>query len=61
MLASVTKVVFAMINEHIEQMPGNFTAKVSDQNQIVDMKIIGFEFASNNGRAYEIGVFQRAI
>ncbi|MDF0584924.1 choline kinase family protein [Bradyrhizobium yuanmingense] len=94
---SVTKDVFAMTDEHIEQgdalravrpadfgwlsyqyqraktafvasgldlvpchndpMPGNFMVKMSESNQIVDMKIIDFEFASNNERAYEIGVF----
>ncbi|WP_246756782.1 choline kinase family protein [Bradyrhizobium diazoefficiens] len=42
---------------HNDPMPGNFMVKMSDQNQIVDMKIIDFEFASNNERAYEIGVF----
>lgn len=94
---SITKDVFAMTDEHIEQgdalgairpadfewlsfqyqrakaafiasgidlvpchndpMPGNFMVKMSDRNQIIDMKMIDFEFASNNERAYEIGVF----
>lgn len=94
---SVTKDVFAMTDEHIEQgaalgairpadfdnlarqyerakqaffasgldlvpchndpMPGNFMVKMDAGDKISDMKLIDFEFASNNERAYEIGVF----
>jgi thiamine kinase-like enzyme len=41
---------------HNDPMPGNFMVKMH-QDQIVDMKLIDFEFASNNERAYELGVF----
>lgn len=93
---SVTKDVFAMTDEHIEQgreigalrpadfdwllheygkakqafmasgldlvpchndpMPGNFMVRLED-DRITDMKLIDYEFASNNERAYELGVF----
>ena len=93
---SVTKDVFAMTDEHIEQgaevgairpsdfawlhhqydkakraffasgldlvpchndpMPGNFMVRLED-DRIADMKLIDYEFASNNERAYELGVF----
>ena len=93
---SVTKDVFAMTDEHIEQgaevgairpadfawlhhqytkakqafcasgldlvpchndpMPGNFMVRL-EQDRISDMKLIDYEFASNNERAYELGVF----
>lgn len=94
---SVTKDVFAMTDEHIEQgrelgalvpadfdwlliqyerakaafmasgldlapchndpMPGNFMVAMTADDRISDMKLVDFEFASNNERAYEIGVF----
>ncbi len=93
---SVTKDVFAMTDEHIEQgaqvgairpadfawlhhqytkakqaffasgldlvpchndpMPGNFMVRL-EHDRISDMKLIDYEFASNNERAYELGVF----
>jgi len=42
---------------HNDPMPGNFMVKLSDAGQILDMKMVDFEFSSNNERAYEIGVF----
>jgi len=42
---------------HNDPMPGNFMVALSDTGQIRDMQMIDFEFASNNERAYEIGVF----
>lgn len=42
---------------HNDPMPGNFMVKMSDDDQIQSMKLIDFEYASNNERAYEIGVF----
>ncbi|MGE0282006.1 MAG: phosphotransferase [Rhizobiaceae bacterium] len=42
---------------HNDPMPGNFMVEISADDQITDMKLIDFEFASNNERAYEIGVF----
>lgn len=41
---------------HNDPMPGNFMVRMN-ADQIEDMKLIDFEFASNNERAYEIGVF----
>ncbi|MCB2127690.1 MAG: phosphotransferase [Rhodobacteraceae bacterium] len=41
---------------HNDPMPGNFMVRMSDGG-IDDMKLIDFEFASNNERAYELGVF----
>ena len=41
---------------HNDPMPGNFMVRMQD-GQIDDMKMIDFEYASNNERAYEIGVF----
>lgn len=41
---------------HNDPMPGNFMVQLDD-DQITDMKLIDYEFASNNERAYEIGVF----
>jgi len=38
-------------------MPGNFMVKTDEHNHLLDMKVIDFEFASNNERAYELGVF----
>ncbi|WP_158969797.1 phosphotransferase [Chachezhania sediminis] len=42
---------------HNDPMPGNFMVQLSDDDRLLDMKLIDFEFASNNERAYEIGVF----
>lgn len=42
---------------HNDPMPGNFMVKTDQNNQLIDMKIVDFEFASNNERAYELGVF----
>lgn len=42
---------------HNDPMPGNFMVKMSDDDRIEDMQMIDFEFASNNERAYELGVF----
>lgn len=42
---------------HNDGMPGNFMVALNEQDQIMDMKLIDFEFASNNERAYEIGSF----
>jgi len=42
---------------HNDPMPGNFMVQLSENGDILDMKLIDFEFASNNERAYEIGVF----
>ena len=42
---------------HNDPMPGNFMVRMSGDDSILDMKLIDFEFASNNERAYEIGVF----
>lgn len=42
---------------HNDPMPGNFMVSMDANDQITDMKMIDFEFASNNERAYEIGVF----
>lgn len=42
---------------HNDPMPGNFMVRMSADDRITDMKLIDFEFASNNERAYEIGVF----
>ena len=41
---------------HNDPMPGNFMVQMKNEN-INDMKLIDYEFASNNERAYEIGVF----
>lgn len=41
---------------HNDPMPGNFMVEMQD-GRIADMKMIDFEFASNNERSYEIGVF----
>ncbi len=42
---------------HNDPMPGNFMVRLDADDRITDMKLIDFEFASNNERAYEIGVF----
>ena len=42
---------------HNDPMPGNFMVKLDSGDGIQDMKLIDFEFASNNERAYELGVF----
>ena len=42
---------------HNDPMPGNFMVDMDGGDRIRDMKLIDFEFASNNERAYEIGVF----
>lgn len=42
---------------HNDPMPGNFMVKTDEHNHLLDMKVIDFEFASNNERAYELGVF----
>ena len=42
---------------HNDPMPGNFLVDMSADDRIRDMKMVDFEFASNNERAYEIGVF----
>lgn len=41
---------------HNDPMPGNFMVQLN-ADKITDMKLIDYEFASNNERAYEIGVF----
>ncbi len=41
---------------HNDPMPGNFMVRMNG-DQIDDMKLIDYEYASNNERAYEIGVF----
>lgn len=41
---------------HNDPMPGNFMVQM-DGDAITDMKLIDYEFSSNNERAYEIGVF----
>lgn len=41
---------------HNDPMPGNFLVP-EGQGQVTDMKLVDYEFASNNERAYEIGVF----
>jgi len=41
---------------HNDPMPGNFLVNLSDDT-LVDMKMVDYEFSSNNERAYEIGVF----
>ena len=41
---------------HNDAMPGNFMVMMNG-NEITDMKLIDFEYASNNERAYEIGIF----
>jgi thiamine kinase-like enzyme len=41
---------------HNDAMAGNFMVSMSGDT-IDDMKLIDFEFASNNERAYEIGIF----
>jgi thiamine kinase-like enzyme len=42
---------------HNDPMPGNFMVRMAADGGIQDMKLIDFEFASNNERAYELGVF----
>lgn len=42
---------------HNDPMPGNFMVNMDANDRLLDMKMIDFEFASNNERAYEIGVF----
>lgn len=42
---------------HNDPMPGNFMVNLDAQDQIQQMQLIDFEYASNNERAYEIGVF----
>ncbi|MFD6319255.1 choline/ethanolamine kinase--aminoglycoside phosphotransferase [Methylorubrum populi] len=42
---------------HNDPMPGNFMVRMTSNDKIDDMKMIDFEFASNNERAYEIGAF----
>lgn len=41
---------------HNDPMPGNFLVAM-DNDVITDMKLIDYEYASNNERAYELGVF----
>ncbi len=41
---------------HNDPMPGNFMVQLY-ADKITDMKLIDYEFASNNERAYELGVF----
>lgn len=41
---------------HNDPMPGNFMVRMDDE-AISDMKLIDYEYASNNERAYELGVF----
>ncbi len=41
---------------HNDPMPGNFMVTMAD-GAITDMKMIDFEYASNNERAYELGMF----
>ena len=41
---------------HNDPMPGNFMVQM-DGDQITDMKLINYEYSSNNERAYEIGFF----
>jgi thiamine kinase-like enzyme len=41
---------------HNDPMPGNFMVLMKD-DRIDEMKLIDYEYASNNERAYEIGVF----
>jgi len=41
---------------HNDPMPGNFLVAM-DNGAITDMKMIDYEYASNNERAYELGVF----
>lgn len=41
---------------HNDPMPGNFLVRMED-DRILDMKLVDYEFSSNNERAYEIGVF----
>lgn len=42
---------------HNDPMPGNFMVNLNAQDQIQAMQFIDFEYASNNERAYELGVF----
>jgi len=42
---------------HNDPMPGNIMVALDSQDRIKSMKMIDFEFASNNDRAYEIGAF----
>lgn len=42
---------------HNDPMPGNFMVNLDAEGQIQQMQLIDFEYASNNERAYEIGVF----
>ena len=42
---------------HNDPMPGNFMVQMDDEDRITTMRLIDFEFALNNERAYEIGVF----
>ncbi|MFK7867616.1 MAG: phosphotransferase [Roseobacter sp.] len=41
---------------HNDPMPGNFMVALKD-DVVTDMKMIDFEYASNNERAYELGMF----
>lgn len=41
---------------HNDPMPGNFMVRM-EGDLLQDMKLIDYEYASNNERAYEIGVF----
>lgn len=41
---------------HNDPMPGNFMVTM-DGETITDMKLIDYEYSSNNERAYELGVF----
>ena len=45
---------------HNDPMPGNFMVSMNGSS-IEDMKLIDFEYASNNERAYEIGVFLQEV
>lgn len=42
---------------HNDPMPGNFMVREDAEGRIADMKLVDFEFASNNERAYELAVF----
>ncbi|MGJ8521796.1 hypothetical protein R84981_000469 [Carnimonas sp. R-84981] len=42
---------------HNDPMPGNFLFKEDNTGAPCSLKLVDFEFASNNERAYELGVF----
>lgn len=45
---------------HNDPMPGNFMVAMNG-DEIKDMKLIDYEYASNNERAYELGVFMAEV